>query len=165
MKKVPVNLMLETIHLLNKCISFSLCLSGDRGLLFFPQKMKELSPLMGLRVLWLRAGLSLYWGIINLSCFSSSLYKPPTPTTKPIVYNEIQLWPFLQQENNYTYRHCAGRWDTGRKRVEMLSSEALQAGRAGAGIPKAWLSHSLLSFFKTCSRSSIAQLKTKQNKE
>ena len=101
--------MLETIHLLNKCISFSLCLSGDRGLLFFPQKMKELSPLMGLRVLWLRAGLSLYWGIINLSCFSSSLYKPPTPTTKPIVYNEIQLWPFLQQENNYTYRHCAGR--------------------------------------------------------
>jgi len=47
MKKVPVNLMLGTIHLLNKCISFSLCLSGDRGLLFFPQKMKELSPLMG----------------------------------------------------------------------------------------------------------------------
>lgn len=165
MKKVPVNLMLETIHLLNKCISFSLCLSGDRGLLFFPQKMKELSPLMGLRVFWLRAGLSLYWGIINLSCFSSSLYKPPTPTTKPIVYSEIRLWPFLQQENNYTYCHCAGRWDTGRKRVEMLSSEALQAGRAGAGIPKAWLSHSLLSFFKTCSRSSIAQLKTKQNKE
>lgn len=122
-------------------------------------------PWWGLKVFWLRAGLSLYWGTINLSCFSSSLYQPPTPTTKCIVYNEIRLRPFLQQENNYSYPHCARRRDTGRKRVEMLSPETLQAGRAGAGIPKAWLSHSLLSFFKTCSRSSMAQLKTKQNKE
>lgn len=37
--------MLGTVHVLDKCISFHLCLSGDRGLLF-PQKMKEFSPLM-----------------------------------------------------------------------------------------------------------------------
>ena len=154
MKKVPVNLMLGTIHLLNKCISFSLCLSGDRGLLFFPQKMKELSPLMGTQGLLAESRV-----IIVLGDYQPVLFRQQ----------------FILAPNSHHKTHSL-QWDSTvaippageqlllpslcRKRVE-----ALQAGRAGAGIPKAWLSHSLLSFFKTCFHSSIAQLKTKQNKE
>ena len=148
--------LINVFHFISACQGTGDCSSLKRW--------RNSAPWWRLGVFWLRAGLSLCWGIIKLSCFSKFLLAPNSHhKTHSLQWDSIVAIP--PAGGQLLYPHCAGKRDTSRNRVEMLSPEALQAGRAAAGIPKAWPSHSLLSFFKTCSPSSIAQLKTKRNKE
>lgn len=172
-----------TIHVLHKPTSFTPCLLGARWLLSLPLKMKDLWPLeQGSWAMdgWIRTGARRVWGplaawgvwcnhcaggLSHSSMFSNSASTSHSHPKALRIHSQNQVRPLLHQENNHIYPCSAGKQDIGRKRVEMLFPEALQAERARAEIPKAWISRCLLSFFEPCSRSSIAQLKTKHNKE
>ena len=94
----------------------------------------------GFEVLWLHGGCGViivqedYHTVPGSPTVQSTSHSHPKALC---VHSQSQVRPLLQQENNHIYPSSAGKQDIGRKRVEMLFPEALQAERARAEIPKA----------------------------